>query len=295
MKYEEACVTFRFPNMEKADEIKIFQDLTSQIRGYYFTKSEIGMIKQEKHSGNYCVYFLIGTEKSVYIGQSENGIKRIEDHTRNKNFWTHCLMFVTDNNTFDKTSIDYLENHFIKKFNQSEYTLENALVMDKTTHTNDFETVRYKNLSKHIERLLLCNGIKIENKTELEKRVGLKNNNITSHHFKNKKGTASIVLLDGSFILKEGSELREPEELKQIMSKNNSSENTNYMKNNTIKKIEQLIECGMAKRENGKIVTKEDIIFGSPSGPARLITGNPDNGWDYWVGLSEFRDKETFV
>ncbi len=60
-------VTFIYPLQHKADKLKIFQDLNSQIRGFYFTKSLINEVEKQKHSEKHCVYFLFGQEDEIYI------------------------------------------------------------------------------------------------------------------------------------------------------------------------------------------------------------------------------------
>lgn len=36
-------------------------------------------------------------------------------HDKSKTFWSFCIMFVTDNNSFDAMTIDYIEYSFINK------------------------------------------------------------------------------------------------------------------------------------------------------------------------------------
>lgn len=110
-------VTYLYPNEYEASNLKIFQDTTSQIRGYYFTEDNLKVIKDFPSSKNYVVYFLFDDsleyESLVYIGQLVNGVERINNHIRTKSFWSYCIMFVTDNNSFDKLTIDYLEYNLV--------------------------------------------------------------------------------------------------------------------------------------------------------------------------------------
>lgn len=45
------------------------------------------------------VYFLFGDDDEgkpqVYIGEGENCWTRLQQHNRNKDFWTHCVIVVT--------------------------------------------------------------------------------------------------------------------------------------------------------------------------------------------------------
>ncbi len=278
-------VTFKYPLQYKADKLKIFQDLNSQIRGFYFTKSLINEVEKQKHSEKHCVYFLFGQEDEIYIGQSENGIYRIKSHVENKIFWTYCIMFVSDNGTFDKTTIDYLENYFIKSFSGSKYILENKQAKEKETHTNDFETVRYYNSAKQIEFLLMCNGINIES--------GIKNNNIKNkRYFIDNKNKAKLYVEDGKYILGQGSIIKTEEYFKQKISEAKGRDVVKQYERFK-KTVLQLKKANSLIKKDNYYLTNKDFWFDSPSRPASLVSGNPSNGWEFWQGLNKIREKEN--
>lgn len=56
------------------------------------------------------IYYLISETDDnkiaqIYIGQTRNGVVRLDDHNRSKNFWNKAIMFLADNKTF---SLDIL-------------------------------------------------------------------------------------------------------------------------------------------------------------------------------------------
>ena len=62
------------------------------------------------------VYFLFGSDEDgsspmVYIGEGEDCFKRIQDHNRKKDFWSHCVMITTKTNEYTKTDVKYLEHY----------------------------------------------------------------------------------------------------------------------------------------------------------------------------------------
>ena len=57
-----------------------------------------------------CIYFLIKNEEIVYIGQSVNGISRIQQHT-DKDFDSYFILETK------KEYLNDLESHYIVKFN----------------------------------------------------------------------------------------------------------------------------------------------------------------------------------
>lgn len=100
----EKTITYFYPDKNKAAHLKVFQDRTDQIKAFYFTKEHIKEIEKLDSSTYYAIYFLFDNSdsdnKKTYIGQSINGIKRIFDHIHKKEFWSYCILFVTDNNRF---------------------------------------------------------------------------------------------------------------------------------------------------------------------------------------------------
>lgn len=52
-------ITFMYPIESKADSLKVFKDLNSQIRGIYFTKTLLNEASKEPHANDYCIYFYL--------------------------------------------------------------------------------------------------------------------------------------------------------------------------------------------------------------------------------------------
>ena len=41
----------------------------------------------------------------IYVGQTRNGVSRLDDHNRSKDFWNKAIMFLADNKTFSDTFV----------------------------------------------------------------------------------------------------------------------------------------------------------------------------------------------
>ena len=101
------AITYYYPDESAPSSLKVFQDRSSQIRGFYFTRDRLEDIVEVENAGNYAIYFLLGNDddehpiSTIYVGQSKNGAGRIIDHKYKKTFWSHCIMFVSDNNAFE--------------------------------------------------------------------------------------------------------------------------------------------------------------------------------------------------
>lgn len=72
------------------------------------------LMKVKKLKKNYGVYLLLSEDK-VYIGQASDLAKRVKQHIIGKMWWDRVVVFTTDNNSLDKSDIDYLEASLIEK------------------------------------------------------------------------------------------------------------------------------------------------------------------------------------
>ena len=160
----DRTVMFYFPDIQHANSLRIIQDPTSQIRGFYFTKSRLNNVESLEYANNHAVYFLFSDsdESSVYVGQSVNGINRIKSHLREKDFWQFGILFVTDNNSFDKLSIDYLEYYFIQAFSKTQYSLENRDMRTVAPNVNVFNQSTLNSFASHIQFLLEALGVSFQ-------------------------------------------------------------------------------------------------------------------------------------
>ncbi len=277
------AITYYYPNYEKASSLRVFQDLTSQIRGFYFTRSNIKAISQEEFVSHYAVYFLFednSEEPKVYIGQSENGIHRIKDHVANKLFWNYCIMFVTDNNQFDKTCIDYLEWHFINLFKGSNYVLINSQERSKEPNIDAvFTKPTILNYAAQIEFLLEANGINL-------REIGIMPTKELKIYEAGKGINAKLYIYDGMFFLKKGSVIKKP-----IDSAKEWKDGGAFHRR-TSNKYMELIEVGLISEiDENTAKLNEDIMFSSPSFAADMCTGYSENGWTFWKGLKEDRER----
>lgn len=79
------------------------------------------------------IYYLIHENDEnkiaqIYIGQTRNGVTRLDDHNRSKDFWNKAIMFLADNKTFSLDMISGLEEYAIIKAHESKrYKVENSV------------------------------------------------------------------------------------------------------------------------------------------------------------------------
>lgn len=274
----QKAITYLYPDADNAANLKMFQDRTNQIRAFYFTRESYKQIYDLEFATNYAIYFLFDASKDeniVYVGQSVNGIQRIEEHIRAKAFWSYAILFVTDNNSFDKLSIDYLEYEFIQKFKKSSYILINKDLRSNKPNISTYDRPNLETFIEQIEFLLNAEGIDFDEKLVSTEQI--------KYYYPSAKHNAKLFVTDGKFILAAGSEIKRPPETTK-----NWKDKKHFPRGNSI--IDSYIENEKVKITDGKIITQINLAFKSPSAPADLITGLSENGWKFFKGLEELRN-----
>lgn len=275
----QKSITYLYPEANNAANLKMYQDRTNQIKAFFFTRESYKKVYKLPSSNNYAIYFLFNDsedENLVYIGQSINGIQRIEEHVKGKDFWSYAILFVTDNNSFDKLSIDYLEYDFIQQFKASSYVLTNKDLRPNKPNISVYDLPNLQTFIEQIAFLLSAEGVDIDEVKESSSKV--------KYYYPPKKHNAKIFVQDGKFVLAAGSEIKRP-----LESTKEWKDSRRYYRGNEI--VDSYIENEKVKDVCGKLITQVNIAFKSPSAPADLITGLSENGWKFFKGLEEIRNK----
>ncbi len=272
-------IQYLYPDEENPENLVIFQDANSQIIGLKFKRNRVDIISKrfEKFDfvQNSCIYFLMEGE-TVYIGKSTQGVKRINNHVYSKSFWEYALMFVTDNNTWTSTIVDYLEYHYINQFKKlADYTLENIEPRNNIPNITIYDKANLEQTINKIDFYLNISGINIS-----KKHTHTENLTLSKYYSKDKK--SSIVYNDGYFYLQEGSQLTKPKE----SVKKYSDSGALYDRLN--KTISDLVDSGLVDAET--LVAKQEIEVKSISRAASLVCGRSVNGWEYFVNSQELRN-----
>ena len=72
------AITYYYPDESAPSSLKVFQDRSSQIRGFYFTRDRLEDIAKVENAGNYANYLLMGnydddhTINNIYVVKSKN-------------------------------------------------------------------------------------------------------------------------------------------------------------------------------------------------------------------------------
>ena len=112
----------------------------------------------------------------IYIGQTRNGIIRLDDHNRSKDFWNKAIMFLAESRTFTLDMISGLEKFAIIKAQASKrYRIENSVI--PKYEIDEYDLVSVEEIYDEIQFIMATLGYKMSDaKTDSFSETGL------SHH-----------------------------------------------------------------------------------------------------------------
>ena len=210
------------------------------------------------------IYYLINENDEnkiaqIYIGQTRNGVVRLDDHNRSKDFWNKAIMFLADSKTFSLDMISGLEEYAIIKAHESNrYKVENSV--KPKYEIDEYDLPSIEEVYDEIQFIMATQGYKMDNA-----RSSL-NESAVFHTTRN--NIKAYGVYDGDkFQVLEGSEV-------------NLAKPANLEKYN--KQRKELFEKGDIIRQADKYILKVTLEFNTPSGASDFIIGGSTNGWLEW-------------
>lgn len=244
--------------------------------------------KDDAHGSG--IYFLISKAQelegkySVYVGETVNGIQRMQHHEYNKDFWDTVILVQCKDTTLTKTHCAYLEYQvyqFIKE--KTLYQIENKQELKSyagrlsDADISDMDTF-LDNLSFVLPALgvnILTPVIKIpsQSNTQFASTIDEAIEAEFSILSRDKKIDAKAYIKDGIFYVRKGSK--------------GKKEQTQYQHNFIINQRQSLIDKGMIRVLDDKIQFTQDVAFTSTSTPAAMLFGRPTSGPSTWKLLGQ--------
>ena len=211
------------------------------------------------------IYYLISENDDnkiaqIYIGQTRNGVVRLDDHNRSKDFWNKVIMFLADNKTFSLDMISGLEAYAIAKAHDSKrYKVENSV--NPKYEIDEYDLPLIEEVYEEIQFIMATQGYKMNNaKSSIDESKVL-------HTTRN--GISAFGIYNGeSFDVLEGSQIdldAEFFEWKSIKTQRQNSFNN-----------------GEIIQKDGKYYITVSITFKNPSAAAVFVLGHNANGWLEW-------------
>lgn len=210
------------------------------------------------------IYYLINENDEnkiaqIYIGQTRNGIARLDDHNRSKDFWNKAIMFLADNKTFSLDMISGLEEYAILKAHESKrYKVENSV--SPKYEIDEYDLPSIEEVYDEIQFIMATLGYKMDDAKQY-------NDNREIFHTTRNGILAYGVYMGDKFQVLEGSQIN--------LAKSATLEKYN-------KQRAELQANGDIVMQNGSNILKITLEFNTPSGASDFILGGSTNGWVEW-------------
>ena len=249
------------------DGIRTYMRHLSPIKAYVVPRQYLSEAKDLTGIDNPGVYFLVNDEAGaltkLYIGQTRNGISRLDDHNAKKDFWNKAILFLADSDHFTLNMLSGLEKFAIQKaLDANRYDIDNKAVPKYKISEYDMPLV--EEIYEEIEFIMATLGYRMNAPTVLS------NQKIFTT---SRRGIVAYGIYSGeSFELLPDSEI----DLSRVVHVGGHNARRNAL----------LSDGGIVQKENGKYYLTKVISFKTPSGASDFVLGGSTNGWVEW------RDKD---
>lgn len=248
----------------RPDGIRSIRRNLSTMSTYVIPRSLLSEAKNISGIHRPGIYYLINENDEnriaqIYIGQTRNGIDRLDDHNRSKDFWNKAIMFLAESKIFTLDMISGLEKFAIIKAQESNrYKVENNIIPKYEIDEYDFDSV--EEIYDEIQFIMATQGYKMNDaKSEI-------NDSEIFHTTRN--GITAFGIYDGEkFEVLEGSQI-------------NMDKPTNLPKYN--RQREELLSKQSIVKMGDKYILKTTLEFNTPSGASEFALGGSTNGWVEW-------------
>ena len=211
------------------------------------------------------IYYLINENDDnqiaqLYIGQTRNGITRLDDHNRSKDFWNKAILFLAESQVFTLDMISGLEKFAIDKAQESKrYRVENSVTPQYKIR--EYDLVSVEEIYDEIQFIIATLGYKMNDaKTDSAQKE-------VFHTTRN--GIRALGIYDGEkFEVLEGSQVS----LAAYASLSPSVE----------KKRQSALQNGDMVLDGTQYRLCRSMSFTTPSAAACFVLGTSANGWTEW-------------
>lgn len=246
------------------DGIRSVRRNLSTVTTYVIPRPLLAEAKKISGTARPGIYYLINENDDnkiaqIYIGQTRNGVTRLDDHNRSKDFWNKAIMFLADSKTFTLDMISGLEEYAILKAHEAKrYKVENSVKPKYEIDEIDLPFV--EEVYDEIQFVMATLGYKMDDAAQTRSEADI-------FHTTRNGVTAYGVYSGDKFQVLEDSEIN--------FSKSAHLPKYNRMRDEMLKKGDIIIR-------DGKYITAVILEFNTPSGASDFVLGGSTNGWVEW-------------
>lgn len=247
------------------DGIRSIRRHLSTMTTYVIPRPLLAEAKKISNTNRPGIYYLISENDNnkiaqLYIGQTRNGVTRLDDHNRSKDFWNKAIMFLADSKTFTLDMISGLEAYAINKATDAKrYKVENTV--NPKYEIDEYDLPLIEEVYEEIRFIMATQGYKMEISENSINEVS------TLHTTRN--GVKSFGVYDGDhFEVLEGSQID--------FSRRAKLEKYNAQREKLLNDGDIIVD------KDGVYILKVSLEFNTPSGASDFVLGGSTNGWIEW-------------
>jgi len=261
------------PNMKRletiyyngqANGIRTVRVHLSTMTAFVIPRALLTEAKKIKEINNQGIYYLINEDGKnnivqIYVGQTRNGVIRLDDHKHSKDFWSKAIMFLSDSQTFTQDMLNSLESYCINKaYESNRYKVENKII--PKFEMGEYEQYSVEKVYEEIKFIMDTQGYKLETAIEtISDKVVYR---------ATRNAVEALGVYDGEYF-----EVLENSRIN--MNKKSKCERYNELR-------KELLDNKKMIEENGEYILKTSLRFKSPSGASDFVLGGSTNGWIEW-------------
>lgn len=236
-------------------------------QGLVFPRAQYAEARKRPELSRTGVYVLWGTGETgqlprVYVGQSDVVQPRLDQHSKQKDFWTHAAVFTSKDQNLNKAHVRYLEARLVELAAEAKRAeLDNGNVPQRPT----LSEADAADAEAFLGDLLLCLPIVGVNLFEKAKADTSKAHDLI---LKGKRIEARGQDAAEGFVVRAGSQAVK-EEVPSLPG--------------VIKELRRaLVDRGVLEEAGDSYRLTQDYAFSSPSAAACVLLGSPTNGREVW-------------
>ncbi len=269
--------------------IRICDETNSVAKAFVIPRTKMDWAQSRKELTQPGVYLLISDEDEVgrpkvYIGESDNLIRRLSQHKSGKDFWNQAICFISEKGNLNKAHVKYLENYTYeqaRKINECDIENDDTPTQTQITESERDHVLRFYD---EIKILLGVLGYSFLEETQpkaisIKSVVAIKSNvqivpaqtqSIQTAVFYCKKSGA-----DAMGVLKGENKFVVYADSKAVINNNPLYARCKELQTN-------LQQKGVLEPDGNNLIFRQDFTFNSPSAASMVVLGHNANGWVEW-------------
>jgi len=252
------------------DELRIIEKSNWSGQGLVFPRSSFPKVQKERREqlDRTGVYVLWGPGESgqlprVYVGEGDTVLPRLEEHFKQKDFWTRAVVFVSKDSNLNKAHVQYIESELVKLAESAGRAEVDNTYKPQPPSLSEADLA---DAEAFLADILLCLPV-----------IGL---NVFEKATASGKDSQDLILMRGKSIVARGQEHPEGFLVRagaQAVKKEAPSI-PSHLSNLRL----ELLKRGIFEESGDVYILKKDYTFSSPSTAAGVILGRAVNGRTEW-------------